>query len=205
MTEDGTPTPKPRGKRVQSERPAGPTESPPARPRVMSSPDVGDREPLSWRRPAVRWALLAVAVVALLGVVVVQHGGRFVRSDGGTVNVGETFTHKSGLVVNVSAPQEFTPSDPAALPVGEHAYQVIVAVRNGTTESIPLSSLEISATVDSTPARALAPDGPLTQVIPLGMQLNLPFRFTVGDGTARPLQISVRDAHDAAVHFNGTI
>jgi hypothetical protein len=124
---------------------------------------------------------------------------------GGAAKIGETFTLESGLSLNVTAPQKYTTGDTSVLGPGEQAYQVIVAVNNGSDEVVALPDVTISAVVNGSAAEAIYPDGPLTQAVEPGVQMNVPFRFKVKDGTTGALQISVRATSRKPVYFTGTI
>lgn len=202
-TPSPSPSPRPQGKRGRSSGPqafdeplGGTTQWPPP----GMSPGQ-NRPPLAAKRRRTRSIIIAVVGVALLGLLVHQ----LVWGGSVTTKIGETYTPTDGAALNVGTPQKYAPAGVPPAPAGEQIYQVIVTVNNPTDEKISTSDVVITATVDGTEAPAVYPDGPITQDIEPGVQLNVPFRFTVKDGVSGPLQVTVNEPGGKVVYFNGTI
>ena len=98
----------------------------------------------------------------------------------------------------------YTADDTSPVADGERLYQVVVAVNNPTDKVMSSSEFTITATVDGVPVKAVHPTGgPVNQLIPPNVQLNIPFLFKVKDGTAGHLQITVQSGDREPVYFNG--
>jgi hypothetical protein len=104
----------------------------------------------------------------------------------------------------VSAPQQYTAGGPQAA-TDERIYQVIVAVNNPTSQALSTSDVAITATVNGNAVEAVPLDEPIVQNIEPNMQLNVPFRFRVKNGTTGPLQVTVQNGTGKPVYFTSTI
>lgn len=168
--------------------------------------------PAPKRRKVWPWVLLAVVLVPILGFVActAMVGGAVKAVDdarqGGTVQIGQTFTYAGGIGLSTSPLTAYQPSTPYILQRGEVAYETTVTVTNGSKDPIGAVTVTKSATVNGAPADELF-DGQsfATQDIAPGQQLAIPFRFTVKRGTAGPVQISVAAMFNEPVFFTGKL
>jgi hypothetical protein len=78
-------------------------------------------------------------------------------------------------------------------------------VNNPTDEVMTSSAVNITATVNGVAVQPYSPDGQIIQNIEPKMQLNIPFRFTVKNGTTGPLKVTVQYADRRPVYFTGTV
>ena len=168
--------------------------------------------PAPKRRKVWPWVLLAVVLVPILGFVACTAlvGGAVKAVDdarqGGTVEIGQSFTYAGGIGLATSPLKSYKPSNPYSLQQGEVAYETTVTVTNGTKDPIGAVTVTKSATVNGAPAGAVFDEGSLaTQDIAPGQQLAIPFHFKVKRGTTGPVQISVAAMFNEPVFFTGKI
>lgn len=164
------------------------------------------------RRRVWPWVLLAVFLVPILGFAACTAlvGGAISAVDqqrqGGTVQIGETFTYASGLSLTVSAPAPYDADNEFIIGEGEQGYEVSVTIVNGTAQPVGASLILTNATVNNAPATQVFDDSSFaTQQIAPGQQLVVPFRFKVADGTTGALQVAVTDSFNEPVFFTGQL
>lgn len=158
------------------------------------------------------WVLLAVVlipVVFFVACTAMVGGAVNAVNDarqGGTVNIGETFTYQSGLAITVAAPAVYKPKNQFEVGDGFEAFEAPITVTNGTQAPVGVALFTKNATVNGQPAQEVFGEATFaTQDIAPGQSLTLPFRFKVAEGTRGPLQISVRDTFNEPVFFTGQL
>lgn len=128
--------------------------------------------------------------------------GPVVRNTEGVVAFGDNYRFASGIVVAVSAPKPFQPSE-TAYPKAERAVAFEIAVRNRTTHAYQLSGLMITVIAGGDKAKQVvdAPQGYTGIVnadkdLPPGTQARLNLAFAVPKPAAE-LKLLLRPSGDA--------
>lgn len=164
------------------------------------------------RRRVWPWVLLTVVLVPIIVLVscTALVGGAVKSIDdsrkGGTVKIGDTFTYKSGLALNVATPTPYDAKNQFTVGQGEVAYESIVTITNGTGKPVAATLITMNATLAGSPAQRVLDEATFpTQDIAPGQSLKVPFRFKTKAGQRGPLQIAVTDTFNEPVFFTATI
>lgn len=164
------------------------------------------------RRRVWIWVLLAIILTPIMFFVactaMISGAAKSIDDarKGGTVNLGQTFTYKSGLSLTVTVPKAYVSKNQFVVPKGEVAYESTVTITNGTGKAVGASLITMNATLAGAPAQRLTDEAAFpTQDIAPGGSLGVPFRFKTQAGTKGALQIAVTDTFNEPVFFNGQI
>ncbi|MCE0763489.1 hypothetical protein LWC35_11325 [Pseudonocardia kujensis] len=186
----------------------GSHQQPPQIPTQRRAEPTPPKKRKKW--PWIIGALILIPILGFAGCTALVGGAVKAVDDarqGGTVNLGETYTYASGIALSASAPKPHNPKNQFIVAKNEQGWESTVTITNGSTKPIGASLVTMSATANGAPTQQYWGDGnglPTQQIAP-GQSLAVPFQFKTPKGTKGSLQIAVAAELNEPVFFNGLL